>query len=219
MSQRLTRQLDIIPVAVLGEPITIIGAGAVGSWTAKALARMGFADIRVFDPDVVDMVNLNSQGYRLTDVGLPKVDALRIAILEETGTRIEAVQAKYEGGKFRGVVIGAVDNMEARAKIWSEHLLAFGVTGIIDARMGAEQIIVQVIRPGDPSDRENYPKSLYSDAQAMHEPCTAKATIYTAYLISGLIVKAVKDLVTAGNYLKRTEWNVAKNDALMFKKK
>ena len=61
----LTRQLDVIPVEILDEPINIIGAGAVGSFTALTLAKMGFAQIAVWDDDVVSEENLNAQFFIL----------------------------------------------------------------------------------------------------------------------------------------------------------
>ena len=32
-AQHLTRQLDLVPLHILDTPITVIGAGAIGSWT------------------------------------------------------------------------------------------------------------------------------------------------------------------------------------------
>ncbi len=214
-NERLTRQLDIIPLEILATPITIIGAGAIGSWTAKALARMGFEHLTVLDDDKVDTLNLNAQGYKLSDVGVPKVHALATAIADETGIKIESHQARYEGGAFAGIVISAVDNMATRKLVWEEHACSFGTLAVIDPRMGAEQAMLFVAKPGD----EHYPKSLYSDDDAVREPCTAKATIYTAYLLSGLVVKAVKDLLTRPDYLKRVDWNIASNDAVLWKAK
>ena len=69
-NQNLTRQLDLIPIAVLGTRITIIGAGAVGGWTSLALAKMGFSNITVFDYDVVEVENLNCQLYGPKHLGM-----------------------------------------------------------------------------------------------------------------------------------------------------
>lgn len=213
--------MDIIPTKVLGEPITIIGAGALGSWSAKALARMGFGNLTVIDYDHVDTVNLNSQGYKFSDVGLPKVEALKRAIDEETGVKIKTILGKYERGIFPGIVIAAVDNMKTRKLIWEEHKeIAAATKAIIDPRMGAEHAALFVVRPTNPEDIEGYPKSLFDDEDGVHEPCTAKATIYTAYLLSGLIVKAVKDLVTGKpNYLMSAQWDIAANEVLLWGRK
>jgi molybdopterin/thiamine biosynthesis adenylyltransferase len=126
-NEQLTRQLDIIPVDVLGEPITIIGAGAIGSFTALSLVKMGFGNIRVFDFDTVDVVNLNSQFYRFKDIGKLKVRALADLIHEFTDVRIEAIGKPYTGGVFAGIVISAVDSMQIRKLIWDEHVKSPGV--------------------------------------------------------------------------------------------
>ena len=62
-NEHLIRQFDLIPEDVLGEPITIIGVGAIGSWTTLALAKMGFQNLTVFDDDKVSIENMNSQFY------------------------------------------------------------------------------------------------------------------------------------------------------------
>jgi hypothetical protein len=207
--------MDIIPESTLGESITIIGAGAVGSWTAKALARMGMSNIVIYDHDKVDEVNMNSQGYKVADIGQMKVNALFDSIKEETGIEIHIEPKRYEGGTFPGIVISAVDNMSTRALIWQWHKDSPATLAVIDPRMGAENASLFVAKPGD----ENYPKSLFKDSEGMHEPCTAKATIYTAYLLSGLIVKAVKDLITKKDqYLSAVNWDIGANDVMMHQK-
>lgn len=211
-NQHLTRQMDLIPIEVLREPITIIGAGAVGSWTALALAKMGFGDITVFDHDVVDVENLNSQFYPHSAVGQLKVSALSDLVKSFTGIKITTHAMRYTVGTHPGIVIAAVDSMEARKLIWENHKgLGAGTRAIIDPRMGAEQALLYVMNPLSETDAESYEKSLYTDDEAVHERCTAKATIYTANLLSGLVCKAVKDLVTRPDYLRTAQWNIKEN--------
>jgi molybdopterin/thiamine biosynthesis adenylyltransferase len=212
----LTRQADLIPCEVLGEKITIIGAGAIGSWTALALAKMGFGDITVYDHDTIEMENMNSQFYPRRDVGRLKVDALADLVRDFTGTSIYNRAHKYTGHNFNerifpGIVISAVDSMEVRKLVWDNHKnKSPGTKAIIDPRMGAETALLYVMNPMDAKDQSSYEKSLYSDASAVQERCTAKATIYTANMLSGLVCKAVKDLVTSKpNYLRSAQWAIA----------
>ncbi len=80
------RQLDVLDVPRLARtPITVIGAGAVGSFTVLALAKCGAECITVYDDDTVESHNLPNQWYRLTDLGRPKVEALRELVREMTG--------------------------------------------------------------------------------------------------------------------------------------
>lgn len=216
--EHLTRQLDIIPLEVLGEPITIIGAGAVGSWTTLALAKMGFCNLAVYDFDHVSTENMNSQMYRLEDVSTPKVGALGALVTSFTGVTITTRFEAYERGVFPGIVISAVDSMAVRRRIWENHAMKSpGTRAVIDPRMGAESALLYVRKPMNERDCYEYPKTLYSDDSAVQERCTAKATIYTANLLSGLVCKAVKDLLTRPDYLRTCQWDIAENDMLCFK--
>jgi hypothetical protein len=217
-NEHLTRQMDLIPSQVLGEQIHIIGAGAIGSWTTLALAKMGFAKITVFDHDAVDMVNMNSQFYGLEDINFPKAGALRDRILDMTGTQIDAVVDKYTGGKLSGIVIAAVDSMEVRKTIWENQIENPRCRLVIDARMGAETALLYAMNPNKRDDIEGYPNSLYSDKDAVQERCTAKATAYTALMLSGLVCKVVKDaLCSPGQMPRSVQWAIRENDFSCFK--
>lgn len=214
----LLRQLSLIPMEILETPITVIGAGAIGSHTVKALAQMGFADITVYDDDVVATENLNAQGYPVSALGKPKVEALARIVSEYTETDIKAVNARYQGGIFPGVVVSAVDNMATRRIVWEAHAgKSMATRAIVDPRMGAEMALLYTMRPMEPTDQATYLKTLYSDAEALMEPCTAKATIYTALLLSGLVVKAIKDVLTDNpKYPRIVAWNIRENDYELF---
>lgn len=217
----LTRQLDLIPLDVLGMPITVIGTGAVGSWIVLALAKMGLEDITVFDFDKVTVENLNCQFYPHHAVGEYKVDALAKLVHDFTKVEIKTSPSRVTSGAqpWPGIVIVAVDSMEARKIVWDIHKCKSPATkAIIDPRMGAESALLFVVNPMDIADGEAYEKSLYSDAEAVHERCTAKATIYTANMLSGLVCKAVKDLLTRPDYLRSAQWNIKENGFEAFKK-
>lgn len=218
MHEALTRQLDIIPLHVLDVPVTVIGAGAIGSHTVKALAQMGMTDITAWDDDAVDVVNLNAQGYPRSALKKPKVEALREIVAEYTGTQIKPVKDRYTAGTFKGIVISAVDNMETRKLIWQNHARkGFNTMAIIDPRMGAENAFLMVAKPLLPEDIATYEKALFEGREEVREPCTAKATIYTAMLLSGLVCKAVKDLlVSQANYTRLVLWNIRENDCTMY---
>lgn len=218
MSEHLTRQKDIIPMEVLGEKITIIGAGAIGGWVTLSLAKMGFGDITVYDFDQVDTVNLNSQLYRMSDVGKDKIAALDGIVYEFTGVKISTFK-RYEKGRFNGIVIAAVDSMDARKLIWENHKGWPMTRALIDPRMGAEQALLYVVRPGDEKDSAMYENTLYSDSEAVQERCTAKATIYTANLLAGLVCKAVKDELVSEAPLRTAQWNISANEFLGFNRK
>jgi molybdopterin/thiamine biosynthesis adenylyltransferase len=209
----LTRQMDIIPIDVLGENITVIGGGAIGSFVTLCLAKMGFGNITVFDDDKIEEENMNCQFYRFSDIGSYKVGALYGLVKDFTKVEIVAKTERYERGMFPGIVISAVDSMEVRKRIWMNHKNQAPFTkAIIDPRMGAEDAHLYVMNPMDQKDIETYEKTLYTDEAAVQERCTAKATIYTACMLSGLVAKAVKDLlVRPKEHLRTALWSI-KND-------
>lgn len=220
LNEHLTRQADLIPTEILGEQITIIGAGAIGSFTALALAKMGFANIRVMDFDKVDTVNMNSQFYRFGDIGKDKVKALYALVKDFTNVEINDMCARYTGDIiFQGIVISAVDSMEVRKQIWQSHAGRAQTKAIIDPRMGAETALLFVMNPMDANDRKTYEDSLYSDDTAVQERCTAKATIYTATMLSGLVAKSVKDFLTQAEYLRVAQWDIRANAFQAWRKK
>lgn len=217
------RHKDILPPELHTRDITIIGAGAVGGWTALALAKMGFSALTVYDYDDVAEENVGCQLYGPDHVGGEKVHVLQTLIHTLTGTHINCKYEKWEGQRLQGIVIAAVDSMAVRKQVWEAcKKQALGIVYYIDPRMGAEQAALYVMEPGNAADVKTYEKTLYSDDEAMFEPCTAKATSYTAMLLGGAICKATKDVVirtasdrTGGqplpDYARITQWNIADN--------
>ncbi len=57
--------------------ITIAGAGGLGSNIAIALTRIGVGHLTLIDFDTVELSNLNRQQFKLSQVDMPKVVALK----------------------------------------------------------------------------------------------------------------------------------------------
>lgn len=187
------RQLDLVTPEDLNLPITIAGAGGIGSPTALALAKMGCSRLTVYDPDIVEPHNLPNQFYRVEDAARPKVEALRDVIRAFTGLEIVAIPEAISEQRLQGLVISGVDSMAARRAIWNGAIrYRSHVELYIDARMGAEVCRIYSIRPADPDDVRAYELSLYDDAQATEDRCTAQAIIYNVFAIAGLIANQVK---------------------------
>lgn len=210
LDKMLQRQSDLIPVSALGSRITIVGAGAVGSWTALALAKMGFLNLRVIDYDEIDIANMNCQFYPVDKVGSKKVLVLRDMIKEFTGYEIEVADAKWDGQNLdTDILVAAVDNMQVRHDLF--HKSGPRTKYFIDPRMGAETMHLYTYRPNEAGDQEEYGKSWYSDDDAVHERCTAKSTIYCANLLSGLVAKTVKNLACKQNHIRVLRWDLKTN--------
>lgn len=209
VNEHLTRQLDIISPDSMNHRITIIGAGAIGSFTALSLAKMGFSDITVWDYDTVDTVNMNSQFYPYSAIGKYKVEALAKQIKEYANVEIKTISDKWTGSILpKGIVISAADCMSVRRKLFETNRFH---TRFIDSRMGAEFAILHSFSPLDAVARANYEKTLHTNENGEQVPCTAKATVYTATLLAGMVVKNVKDIATGNDPIRTMFWDIANN--------
>jgi molybdopterin/thiamine biosynthesis adenylyltransferase len=149
--------------------ILVVGAGALGNEILKLLALIGSGDTLVFDPDRIERSNLSrSVLFRQSDEGAGKA-SVAVAKMREINpdVRAHAVDANVivRGGlgvfHWADVVIGAVDNREARVFINS----ACARTGKswVD---GAIEGLAGVVRVFDPTR---------SESAACYE-CTMNAT-------------------------------------------
>lgn len=218
-NEHLTRQADLIDSSRAASiPITIIGAGAIGSWAALTLTKSGFTNLTVYDHDEVDVVNMSSQGYRFKDIGKPKVEALREIIADFTGdaSGMRMFHAKWTPDiHASGIIIAAVDSMETRRKIMEDvKANMFKIKYIIDPRMSAEVAMLYTYKP---SDSAAYEKTLYTDADAVQERCTAKATIYTSNMLAGMVVQTVKQITCGEPHIKTALWNIKEGSLDLWK--
>jgi hypothetical protein len=81
------RQQDLLLLNY--EHAIILGVGGIGSWVALNLALSGkIKNIHVIDPDLVESTNLNRTPFRLCDIGMLKVDAIKFLILERRAIEV-----------------------------------------------------------------------------------------------------------------------------------
>ena len=113
-----TRQLELVDSDRLSNVhIDLVGVGSVGSFSGLLLTKMGGQDVRIFDPDVVEEVNLASQLYRSADARdrTPKAVASQAIFRDFSEVQVQAIGERAERHNLRGIVILAVDSMAARA--------------------------------------------------------------------------------------------------------
>ena len=118
MSERFLRQLDILNKEACKTPITVIGAGATGSFTTLALAKMGFSDIVVYDEDIIEEHNFPNQLFPIDTKGQNKAEALKGIVLQYTGEKIVAFPNFYTNQPLEGIVIVALDSMDGRKSVF-----------------------------------------------------------------------------------------------------
>jgi len=129
-------------------------------------------------------------------VGRSKLEALRELTEDLTGVLIKAEYRRYRGQKLRGVVIAAVDSMDARLHIWKRVRLDPDVPLLIDGRMGAQFARIYVIRPCDPGDIDFYESNIYTSSEAEPLPCSARSVIYCPTIVASLVALLVKQQAT-----------------------
>lgn len=213
--KHLMRHFDLIDFDKLDTPITVIGAGGIGSWTTFALAKMGFTNITVYDPEKVGIENVGNQLYNFEHIERMKVAALS-NLCDKVGSTIKVKAQKFEpvdAAHFNPgtIVIMAVDSMRTR------KMIAENVPNdcfLIDGRMGAEKILLYT--SFDKKTRESYIKTIYTDDNAEQVACTAKATSYCALTIAGLIVGQVKSYINGQKTVKNMSIDAATGASIRF---
>lgn len=210
----LTRQLSLIPVEELKKhTIHVVGAGAIGSFTALALAKMGIEKLCVWDFDEVGVENVSCQIYGRRQLGQPKVQALAeiVGFLSETQVMPMHMRlTKQEVPTLEGIVVLAVDTMKARKEI-AQAISEVGVRVrlVVDPRMGAEKYNQYTYVPHTKQFKEYLEHFMYDDKVVAEPSCTAKATVYTATLAAGMICKTVKNYIMKQPYPKTVMWDIA----------
>lgn len=219
--RHLARQFDVIPSGVREAPINIVGAGAVGGYAALALAKTGFTNLAIFDPDNVEEANCGPQIYGKADLKKTKVQALNeilCRLLYHNPDDVFTFAKPWDPAvPLRGVIVSAADSMAVRRAVW-EYAKANTMTVplVIDSRMGAEIAQIYAYNPGDAAQVARYEKSLYADGDAVQEPCTRKATAYTAMLMGGMVAKTVKQYLCKQPIPHMVDWSIAEDKFFAF---
>lgn len=134
--------------------IMVVGCGALGNEVLKNLVLMGVGHLVLVDFDTVEVGNLTrSVLYRRQDVGLPKVQVAKAALLEmNPELQVETIQGdiSYDVGLGTllrmDVIMGCVDSRWARYNI-QRLCLRVGKTWVDGGILGLEGT-ARVFRPG-----------------------------------------------------------------------
>lgn len=180
--------------------VTIVGCGGIGSFTAHALAKLGVPKLTLIDFDEVEPHNVPNQLYDMDQVGDPKAIALGSALARSTNAEVVPLIGRITedgfdvDGEFtpRGVIISALDNMEARSFLWSAIRMKFVVPLFIDGRLGGQNVVVYTANPCDLDDINGYEATLHSDAEGIDLPCTGRNVIDVGYAMAALVSRHVR---------------------------
>ena len=129
--ERFDRQIKLPGIGTEGQTrllassVAVVGVGGLGSPVTSYLAAAGVGNLRLIDPDHVEVSNLQRQPiFSTDDVGLPKVAAAERFVAELTpDTAVSAHQVSLQPDNARSllegvdVVVDATDSFAARYAI------------------------------------------------------------------------------------------------------
>jgi molybdopterin/thiamine biosynthesis adenylyltransferase len=194
MDDRYIRQQELINQQKLsGLTVAVVGCGAVGSFTALSLCKMGIRHIALIDPDTVSIENLPNQFFREEDLGKKKVLACGEMLHQfDSGIEVNILPRPFIKQKLEtDIVISSVDSMDVRKRIWKSAKNLRKTKLLIDPRMAAHVVQVYTAIPGDPSSCKSYESTLITESQALPDRCTARSIIYTVLPLAALICRQV----------------------------
>lgn len=192
--------------AIQRKIVTLAGVGGIGSYVGFLLARMKPAALFIYDPDVVETVNMSGQLYSREDVGRDKVSALSGMISKYCDYNgVFAVPERFdESNDASDIMICGFDNMAARKIFfnkWLDHVRSKSEAEranclYIDGRLAAEEFQVLCIKGGDEFNINRYEKEfLFSDIEADATICSYKQTTFMANMIASVIVNLFVNFV------------------------
>lgn len=183
-----SRQIDLFDPRAFTTPVHIIGCGATGSWAALQLAKMGIANVSLYDFDIVEMHNLPNQYFGFNDIGENKAIALSNRIKELTGFEYKAFNKKVTGeDTLGGYVMILTDTMASRKDIWHNAIRLKPLVKLcVETRMGLKGGNVYAINPNNYELITEYDKTLLAtDDEAEVSSCgTSLSVAATAVLIA-----------------------------------
>ena len=197
------RQSSIINIKKFSpNTIGIVGCGAVGSFVAISLAKMGLINFHLFDFDKVAEHNLPNQFFIESDVGEYKANATSINMDKFNSdiyvcSHLKKIRANTIMKFNQEIVVCCVDKMAVRKIVFEKAIKDKKCQLFIDTRMGGLQGQVYTVDMGNVKARKEYRKSLFKDKDAVQLRCTERSIIFTvmgiAALVCNQIVKAFKE--------------------------
>lgn len=197
-----TRQSGIVDVKSFRDnEIIIVGCGAIGSFTAISLAKMGLTNFILFDDDKVEPHNLPNQFFTTNDIGQYKVFATKIHMMKfNDEVEVKIYEKKFDPKKEyknSSIVICCADSMKARKQVFNYCQKHKHIQMYMDSRMGGTQGQLYTVDMSNKVQIENYKKTLFEDGEAVQMRCTERSIIFTclglASLICNQLVKAFKE--------------------------
>ena len=192
--------------AIQKKTIILAGVGGIGSYVGFLLARMRPTALFIYDPDIVETVNMSGQLYSREDVGSYKVSALSTMISKYCDyNSVFAIPERFdESNEASDIMICGFDNMAARKIFfnkWLDHVRSKSEAEranclYIDGRLAAEEFQVLCIKGDDEFNINRYKREfLFSDIEADATVCSYKQTTFMANMIASVMVNLFVNFV------------------------
>ena len=192
--------------AIQKKTVILAGVGGIGSYIGFLLGRLKPESLFIYDPDIVEAVNMSGQLYGRDDIGSSKVFSLsRMVSKYADYNRIVAFQERFtEESEPADIMICGFDNMAARKVFYRKWLLHISNKPkeerknclFIDGRLAAEEFQVFAIQGDDVRAQRIYEdKWLFSDYQAEETVCSYKQTTFMANMIASVMVNIFVNFV------------------------
>lgn len=192
--------------AIQKKTIILAGVGGIGSYVGFLLGRLKPESLFIYDPDIVEAVNMSGQLYGRDDIGSSKVFSLsRMVSKYADFNRIVAFQERFtQESEPADIMICGFDNMAARKVFYNRWLLYVANKPkeerknclFIDGRLAAEEFQVFAIQGDDIRAQRTYEdKWLFSDYQAEETVCSYKQTTFMANMIASVMVNIFVNFV------------------------
>lgn len=192
--------------AIQKKVIVLAGVGGIGSYVGFLLGRLKPESLFIYDPDIVEAVNMSGQLYGRDDIGSSKVFSLsRMVSKYADYNRIVAFQERFTAeSEPADIMICGFDNMAARKVFYRKWLLHISNKPkeerknclFIDGRLAAEEFQVFAIQGDDVRAQRTYEdKWLFSDYQAEETICSYKQTTFMANMIASVMVNIFVNFV------------------------
>lgn len=212
---RFLNQTQLLPQDEINRyAVGIIGTGAIGSFVAMALTKMGFNNIVTWDPDKIEDHNIANQMFPVADIGKRKANATKDMVKMFSGENIISLATKITGRKasdylnqaYPGkhqILILAVDSLDVRKDIVDGLYGYVTDCTVIDARMGAKTYRVMGFKADDRNETDAYLKTLVPDGEAVQEHCGQKSIIYTVLGVAAEVCGFVHYIVMRFSLMDR----------------
>jgi sulfur-carrier protein adenylyltransferase/sulfurtransferase len=170
MSERYARQSILPQVGPKGQArlgaatVVVVGAGGLGCAVLQYLAAAGVGRLLIVDSDKVEEGNLHRQPlYRMSDIGLAKVDAARAALQGlNPQVQVDAVRERLTAANAPALLAGGTVVVDAADSFAATYVLsdACQVSGtpLVSASVLGLSGYVGVFCGGAPSYRAVFPE-------------------------------------------------------------